>query len=107
MIFYYVLNSENLGIVPTLTKIDKISDKKIMRDLKPVLRSGERFELEKNKEIVKKFIKDSFEPTENEKMFLSELQAGNYKPNLLFNESNIVERLTNHPMILWKLRERK
>ena len=42
--------------------------------------------------------------TENEKKYLAEFEKKNYRPELLFVDPDIIERLQNHPMALWKCR---
>lgn len=36
-------------------------------------------------------------------LFLIEFENGNYTPSLLFNETDIIGRIHNHPMPLWKI----
>jgi hypothetical protein len=41
-------------------------------------------------------------PTEKERDYMERFMAKEYKPELLFEGAEIVERLRNHPMALWK-----
>ena len=41
-------------------------------------------------------------PTDAENDYMARFIAKEYKPELLFDDEEIVERLRNHPMALWK-----
>jgi hypothetical protein len=41
--------------------------------------------------------------SEQEKRFVEEFNAGHYTPNLLFDDTTIIERVESHPMALWKI----
>jgi hypothetical protein len=38
---------------------------------------------------------------------LKHFAAGNYEPQLLFEDDEIVKRIENHPMALWRLQHIK
>ena len=40
--------------------------------------------------------------TDNEKQFVEKFNQKLYHPELLFDEHEIVERIKNHPMAIWK-----
>jgi len=40
--------------------------------------------------------------TVNEKEFLNEFSNGKYEPVLLFDEVELVNRIKEHPMAIWK-----
>ena len=42
--------------------------------------------------------------TKEEKEFLDEFESGEYIPELLFEDKDILNRIKNHPMALWKTR---
>ena len=35
--------------------------------------------------------------------FVNEFESGKYYPELLFNDQNIINRIKDHPMALWKI----
>ena len=35
--------------------------------------------------------------------FITEFDNGYYKPELLFDDQDIINRIQNHPMALWKI----
>lgn len=41
-------------------------------------------------------------PTAQEMEYMERFIAKEYKPELLFEDTEIVERIQNHPMALWK-----
>ena len=42
--------------------------------------------------------------TKEEKEYLDRFENGEYIPELLFEDENILDRIRNHPMALWKTR---
>lgn len=42
--------------------------------------------------------------TESEKDYLQQFEEKRYKPELLFEDEAIVERIKKHPMAIWKCR---
>lgn len=53
--------------------------------------------------IVKSFISKLMQLNYSEMKFINEFDLGNYKPILLFDDQNIINRIKNHPMALWKI----
>ena len=104
MIFYSVVSCDTKLEDLSLKTIDNITKYKIRTDLNPVIRKKEVFNLELAKENVKSFIGKLLDLSEDEKSFLSNFYEGNYTPNLLFEDKEILSRITEHPMIKWKTR---
>jgi hypothetical protein len=42
--------------------------------------------------------------TEDEKAFVEAFKAKDYRPELLFDDAEVVERVRRHPMAAWKVR---
>lgn len=84
--------------------IDLISKQKMKRELFPVIRSKDNFDLEAAKNVVKEYITKLMVLTNKEKEFLDRFESGEYIPELLFEDRNILERIRYHPMALWKTR---
>ena len=82
----------------------QITNQKIKRDLFPVIKRKDDFELEPAKKLVKAYITDLMVLTKEEKEFLDEFESGEYIPELLFEDKDILDRIKNHPMALWKMR---
>lgn len=62
----------------------------------------DKFDLEGKKQQAKDYIASLMKPTEAEIEYMERFLAKEYKPELLFKDAEIVERLRDHPMALWK-----
>lgn len=78
---------------------------KIRRDLFPVLGKKSNFKLEERKQQAKDYIVDLMQMTEQEMEYLDRFIANEYRPELLFEDLAIVERISEHPMALWKCQQ--
>jgi hypothetical protein len=76
----------------------------IKRDLLPVIKRKDDFELEAAKKLVKEYVSVLMVLTMEEKEFLDKFENGEYIPELLFEDKEILDRIKNHPMALWKIR---
>lgn len=85
--------------------IDTITNQKTKRDLLPVIKRKDDFELEPAKKLVKEYITELMILTNEEKEFLDRFESGEYIPELLFEDKEILNRIKKHPMALWKTRE--
>ena len=63
------------------------------------------FQLDERKKIAKNYISDLMVLTTKEKEYLDRFEEKKYMPELLFEDAEIVERVKNHPMALWKCKE--
>ena len=84
--------------------IGNISAQQIKRDLNPVLRKGEKFDLELVQKEVKVYLTSVMIPTEEEENFWREFAGGKYCPELIFGDSLEMKNISDHPMALWKCR---
>lgn len=64
-------------------------------------------ELENMKNTVKGFIEKLLLLTDDEKAFLKAFSEKQYKPELLFDDSDILNRIRQHQMVFWKMQDRK
>ena len=103
-IFYYAVGSENVSETFHLDKIDELTEYKIRTDLYPVIRKIERFDLTAAKQRVKDYLSMFSEISDNEAEFIKTFKNGGYHPELLFEDAQILERIRNHPMAIWKTR---
>lgn len=87
------------------SKIKALLDRAAARDLLPVKRLNEEFNLINVKKVVKEYLTDLMQLTETEKEFLKEFRQKHYRPELLFEDKEIVRRLEKHPMALWKMQQ--
>lgn len=100
-IFYSAIASE---IVPEhfdFGGIGKLSVQKIKTDLVPVLRRSERFDLLSAQKQVEDYLKGVLLP-EGDLSFWVAFANGEYKPELLFDDEDVLSRIERHPMALWK-----
>ena len=69
----------------------------------PVLNVHEHFDTENRILTAKEYIKKIMDSvTDNEKDYLDQFISGRYCPELLFENEDILERIRNHPMALWR-----
>ena len=84
--------------------IDSLDFAKIRRDLFPVISKKDNFRLEDRKSQAKKYISDLMQLTDKENEYMDRFMAKDYRPELLFDDEEIVARVNEHPMALWKTR---
>lgn len=101
VLFYMAISSENVPEHISFEAIDEITEHKIRTDLTPVLRRASHFQLVDAKEKVKAYLTDLLLP-EGDLSFWKAFAGGKYKPELLFDDPDVLERVRNHPMALWK-----
>lgn len=107
VIFYAAISARDKNSINKnfdTTAIDSITNQKIKRDLFPVIKRKDDFELEAAKKLVKEYISELMVLTMEEKEFLDKFENGEYIPELLFEDKEILDRIKNHPMALWKIR---
>ena len=105
IIFYASISQEIISPSFGTDSIDNLTFQKIHRDLFPVLKQEERrqtFDLEGRKEAAKEFIHTLMIPTEEEIEYMNRFSQKEYRPELLFDDPSIIERIIEHPMALWK-----
>jgi CRP-like cAMP-binding protein len=69
-----------------------------------MIRNAERFDLQTARERVSSFLHKWMALSNKETAFLKHFAAGRYEPELLFEDGEIIKRIENHPMALWRLR---
>jgi hypothetical protein len=84
--------------------IDCITFAKIRAELFPVLAVREKFDLDARKQMAKTYIADTMKPIDSERAYMEHFVSGEYMPELLFDDKEIVEQIKKHPMALWKCR---
>ena len=102
IIFYATISAKEVNKTFDTSAIDSLAFSKIKSDLFPVLAVRDKFDLEGKKQQAKEYIASLMKPTEAENDYMERFIAKEYKPELLFDDEEIVERLRNHPMALWK-----
>lgn len=109
-IFYLLMSNEFQLFDDLLNQfkknMDNLSFSAIKRNLIPLLHVGERIDTDALKKTVSQFIETLFRLTENEQKYIDSFNAGEFYPELLF-EKAIADRLKEHPMALWKMKNHK
>lgn len=105
-VFYSAIGAEQPPKRFELDNIGKVSSQQIKRDLEPVLRKGERFDLELVQQEVRQYLASILIPTKEEELFWKAFSEGIYQPNRIFGESNELVNIAKHPMALWKCRNK-
>ena len=106
IIVYTGISQETVPESYDLARIDTITLKKVKSDLLPVIQKGEHVPLDGIKHTVIDYLTELLKMTDDEKAFLTAFKNREFKPELLFKEQGIIDRLERHPMIEWKLKNR-
>jgi predicted nucleotidyltransferase component of viral defense system len=109
-IFYLLMSNEFQPFGDLLNQFKKnmenLSFSAIKRNLIPLLHVGEIIDTDAFKQTVSQFIETLFELTETEQKYIDSFNAGEFNPELLFDKA-IANRLKEHPMALWKMKNHK
>ena len=104
VLFYLAVGGSDLPQAKyDLSFCETIQYPQIRATLVPMLRKSEKFDFEEAKRVVSLFLNELLDFSEQEKQFIEEFNIGHFDPSLLFDDSDIVERVKNHPMALWKI----
>lgn len=104
MLEYIAVNNYKLEDMD-IERIEKLERQDIKTKLVPTLkdRNPKKSNVDEMKQEVREYLKDILIIDDNTKFFYDKFQKGIYKPELLFDDKEIIERIKEHPMIMWKL----
>ena len=104
MLEYIAVNDYKLRDMK-IDNIEKLKRQDIKTKLLPTLkdRNPRKSNVDEMKKAVRKYLKDILVVDDNIKEFYDKFQKGIYEPELLFENKEIIERIKEHPMIIWKL----
>lgn len=105
IVFYASISAETINKTFDTSAIDALTFAKIKRDLFPVLRQKDHFDLEERKQQAKEYIRELMILTPSEKEYMEAFEKKEYKPELLFDDKTILENIKEHPMALWKMEQ--
>ncbi len=105
IVFYSAIGSENTPVSFSFDRFMEISQNKIKTDLLPVLRNGKYFDVKKSQQECLCYLKGLLCPTKDELAFWEAFRDKRYCPELVFSDQDIVTRIKQHPMALWKCSE--
>lgn len=103
-VFYTAVGGKDIPKKFSFDKLETITPYTIKRDLYPVIRLGDGFELTSAKEAVMGYLRDLMNLTASEQEFLTSFSKGKYRPQLLFDDESVINRVRDHPMAEWKIR---
>ena len=107
IVFYLVVGSKKKIELPfNFHNINALKYNQIRTNLIPILKKSERFNFEAAKIAVKEYLTNLMLLSNNEKRFIENFNRGNYQPELLFDDDIIIERIKEHPMAIWKIKEK-
>lgn len=106
VVFYSAIGAEKPPVKFEFDMIGTVSSQKIKRDLEPVLRRGERFELETARQKVKAYLVFVLKTTPDEENFWKAFAEGSYQPERVFKRDTELTNIVKHPMALWKCRDK-
>ena len=101
-IFYMTISADTINKAFDTVAIDTLGFDKIRRDLFPVLNKKDNFQLDERKRLAKEYIANLMVITDDERLYLDNFEQKKYTPELLFADEDILERIKNHPMAIWK-----
>lgn len=104
MLEYIAVNDYKLKDMQ-IDNIEKLKKQDIKTKLLPTLkdRNPKKSDIDEMKKHVREYLKDILIVDDNIKDFYDKFQKGIYEPELLFGDKKIIERIKEHPMIIWKL----
>ena len=104
-VFYATISADTVNSNFDTSAIDSLNFDKIRRDLFPVLSKKENFMLDERKRQAKDYIAELLQLMEPEQEYMDRFIAKEYVPEFLFNGKEIVERIKDHPMAIWKCKQ--
>lgn len=102
VMFYSAIGSDSAPSEFNFDKIASVSQQRIKTDLIPVLHCGTWFDAQQAHEQVVTYLKKLLVPDEQELAFWVSFNQQEYCPQLLFQDADILSRIKQHPMALWK-----
>ncbi|MDD4264686.1 MAG: nucleotidyl transferase AbiEii/AbiGii toxin family protein [Firmicutes bacterium] len=102
VIFYAAISAKQINTTFDSSAIDALNHHIIKTDLLPVIRRKDKFDLEATKRAVRAFMDELMTLTESEAEFLERFERKEYRPELLFQQEEILARISKHPMALWE-----
>ena len=106
-LFYDSIGGKNLAISRGPFDFINLTKRDFQRMLLPMLRKGVPFHHEEAISKVSSFLTQLFQFENGEAEFARRFASKDYCPDLLFDDSEILKRIQNHPMALWRTRETK
>ena len=106
VVFYSAIGTEETPTSFSFDSILAIRQNQIKTDLLPVLRNSVYFDAKTAQDECVAYLEELLKLTEQELAFLRAFKEKQYKPELLFSDDGILERISRHPMAIWKCEKR-
>ncbi len=106
VMFYGAIGSDSVPDQFNFDQIVSVSQQRVKTDLIPVLRRGTWFDVQKAHKQVIAYLEKLLIPDEQEISFWNSFSQQKYRPELLFQDADILSRIGQHPMALWKCRDK-
>ena len=104
-LFYDCIGGKNLATSQGSFDFVNLTKRDFQRMLLPMLQKGVSFHHEEAISIVSSFLTQLFQFESDETEFARRFASKGYFPDLLFDDSEILKRIQNHPMALWRMRK--
>lgn len=101
-VFYQSISGRDNADFKSFEKIESVNWRRNRQYLTPVLRRDDNYDFAEAKKIVIDYMVKDFVLNESETKFVECFQNQVYKPELLFDDKDILSRIVNHPMALWR-----
>ncbi len=101
-VFYSAIAGEKAPHEFNFESIMQLDPRRIRTELMPVLRRVEKFDLKKAQEEIIKYLSKILVPTNDELEFWDAFNRSMYQPEKVFSSAELLDRIRNHPMALWK-----
>ena len=102
VVFYSAIGTEDTPTSFSFDSILSIRQNQIKTDLLPVLRNNTFFDAKAAEDACVGYLKELLTLTKQETDFLRAFKEKQYRPEKLFSDSGILERISEHSMALWK-----
>lgn len=102
LIFYNSIGGDYPIEDLTYENVQKLDFRKFKTQLKPVIAKDDKFDIEKAKTKAIEYLKELIVLSEREKEFVAEFKKKNYRPELLFDDENVIKNIANHPAAMWR-----
>lgn len=102
LVFYDMVGGKQIIDQLDYSTIKNMGFMKYKTQLKPVISKNDKFNIEEAKTYVIDRLTEILKFDENELEFIAKFKEKHYDPFLLFNDSEIVDRIKNHPMALFR-----
>lgn len=107
LIFYNSIGGDYPIDDLTYENVQKLDFRKFKTQLKPVIAKDDKFDIEKAKTKAIEYLKELIVLSKQEKEFVVEFRKKKYRPELLFDDENVIKNIANHPAARWRCMEHK